>query len=118
MNSLGITKPKIYRKWRNYFAGPGYIAVGLLPSVGTFSWHGDELIKHEIAGNGMAVYRPATRQELDLIDEGIERGWLQIQAQPTHGLIGGQCGGGTISQYECPTIILHQATGQPLNRVE
>lgn len=112
--TLGSTVPEIYHNWINYPTGPGYIVVGFLPTVGTFSWLHGKLIKHEIAKNGMSVYRNANQQEIDLIDEGLELGWLQIQAQPTHGLIGGQCGGGTISQYECPNIILHQATGRKI----
>lgn len=112
--TLGDTLPEIYQNWRNYIPGPSYITVGFLPTVGTFSWLHEKLVKHELTKKGMAVYRPATTKEQDLIDEALSKGWLQIQAQATYGLVGGQGGQGTISQYECPVIILHQATGRSL----
>lgn len=114
MKSLGSTKAEIYKNWENYLPGPGYIVVGLLVGTGIFGWLHGRLIKHEKISRGVATYRYVTNLELSLIDEAIDRGWLQIECRPTHGIIGGQGGQGTISQYECPVIVLHQATGKEL----
>jgi hypothetical protein len=72
------------------------------------------VIKHKHAGSGTTVYRLATEGELGLIDEAIEKGWLQIQKQPVSGVIGGQ---GVITPSSWRMEILHQAAGRPLASV-
>lgn len=98
--SLGVTPQEIYQGWEMTDPGPGRRVVGWLPTVGIFDW-----LRGRIYRIDYMRRTEATATELAAIDEAIRQGWLQVEKRAIRG---------SLTEYDYPTVVLHQATGRPL----
>jgi predicted GNAT family acetyltransferase len=116
--SLGTSTNEVINNWQNAKFSSGEHIVGIVPGEGSFDWLYGKLYKLGRSEKGIAIREEATPTELNMVEKSIESGTLQIQREPVPGVIKGQGGQGTIAQAELDTVVLHQATGKPLQEKE
>jgi hypothetical protein len=106
-----------YRLWQElteqHKFDPGRTVQGWVPLLGYFDLRSGQVYR-VVASTARRVgtARLATRDELDQIDWAMAHGAFQIELQPHHGILGGQCGSGTVSEYFNEPSVLYRATGQ------
>lgn len=114
--TLGCTAVEIYRRWEEARI-PLMNVVGLIVGYGVFFWYRGKLCRaFRYTRTAPATYELCTQDQLAEIDRAIKSGWIQIIAQPPTGLLYGK---GTYRDtgpdpHQLGIIVLHQATGKPL----
>lgn len=85
---------------------PGGRVQAQVPLVGRFEWRDGKIFRIE-----RNTFRRATTAELSEIEYAAQRDWMSIEFVPYSGIIGGQCGLGTIAEAEYQRRWLYQAKG-------